>query len=42
MAADPLAIAKSGARASRTALDVTAQNIANASSAGYVRRSAFP
>lgn len=39
MASDLLAIAKSGARASRTALDVTAQNIANASSAGYVRRS---
>jgi flagellar hook-associated protein 1 len=39
MASDLLAIAKSGARASRTALDVTAQNISNASSAGYVRRS---
>ncbi|WP_156842465.1 flagellar hook-associated protein FlgK [Novosphingobium aquimarinum] len=39
MASDLLAIAKSGARAARTALDVTAQNISNASSAGYVRRS---
>lgn len=39
MASDLLAIAKSGAKASRTALDVTAQNIANASSEGYIRRS---
>lgn len=38
MASDLLSIAKSGARASRVALDVTAQNIANASSEGYVRR----
>lgn len=40
MASDLLSIAKSGARAARAALDVTAQNIANASSDGYVRRSA--
>jgi flagellar hook-associated protein 1 len=39
MASDLLSIAKSGARAARVALDVTAQNIANASSEGYVRRS---
>lgn len=39
MASDLLAIAASGARAARGALDVTAQNIANASSEGYVRRS---
>ena len=39
MASDLLSIAKSGAKASRAALDVTAQNIANASSEGYVRRS---
>jgi flagellar hook-associated protein 1 FlgK len=39
MASDLLAIAKSGAQAARTALDVTAQNIANASSDGYIRRS---
>jgi hypothetical protein len=38
MASDLLSIAKSGARAARVALDVTAQNIANASSEGYVRR----
>lgn len=38
MASDLLSIAKSGAKASRIALDVTAQNIANASSEGYVRR----
>jgi flagellar hook-associated protein 1 FlgK len=38
MASDLLSIAKSGARAARIALDVTAQNIANASSEGYVRR----
>ena len=35
-----LSIAKSGAAAARIALDVTAQNIANASSEGYVRRTA--
>ncbi len=39
MASDLLSIASSGARAARIALDVTAQNIANASSEGYVRRS---
>lgn len=39
MAADLLSIGKSGAKAARQALDVTAQNIANASSEGYVRRS---
>jgi flagellar hook-associated protein 1 FlgK len=36
---DLLAIARSGTRAARAALDVTAHNIANASSEGYVRRS---
>jgi len=40
VASDLLSIAASGARAARGALDVTAQNIANASSDGYVRRSA--
>ncbi len=39
MASDLLSIAKSGARAARIALDVTAQNIANASTEGFVRRS---
>ena len=39
MASDLLAIASSGVRAARSALDVTAQNIANASTTGYVRRS---
>lgn len=39
MASDLLSIGKSGAQAARIALDVTAQNIANASSEGYVRRS---
>lgn len=38
MGADLISIAKSGAAASRAALDLTAQNIANASSEGYVRR----
>ena len=38
MASDLLSIAASGARTARAALDVTAQNIANASSEGYVRR----
>ena len=38
MASDLLSIAASGAKAARLALDVTAQNIANASSEGYVRR----
>ncbi|MDF2640277.1 MAG: hypothetical protein K0R64_3261 [Novosphingobium lindaniclasticum] len=36
MAADLLTIARSGTRAAKAALDVTAQNITNASSAGYV------
>lgn len=40
MASDLLSIARSGAQAARIGLDVTAQNIANASSEGYVRRSA--
>lgn len=39
MASDLMSIAKSGAKTARIALDVTAQNIANASSEGYVRRS---
>ena len=39
MASDLLAIARSGTLAARIGLDVTAQNIANASSEGYVRRS---
>ena len=39
MSSDLLSIAASGARAARGALDITAQNIANASSDGYVRRS---
>lgn len=39
MSSDLLSIAKSGAMASRIALDVTAQNITNASTDGYVRRS---
>ncbi|HEX7752812.1 MAG TPA: flagellar hook-associated protein FlgK [Novosphingobium sp.] len=39
MASDLLSIAKSGTRAARVALDITAQNIANASTEGYVRRS---
>ena len=39
MSSDLLSIARSGAMAARIALDVTAQNIANASSTGYVRRS---
>lgn len=40
MGSDLLAIGRSGAQAARIALDVTAQNISNASSEGYVRRSA--
>lgn len=40
MASDLLSIGASGARAARAALDVTAQNIANAASDGYVRRTA--
>lgn len=39
MGSDLISIAKSGTRVSRMALDVTAHNIANASSEGYVRRS---
>ena len=39
MASDLIAIASSGARAARAALDVSAQNIANAATPGYVRRS---
>lgn len=39
MASDLLSIGKSGALAARTALDVTAQNITNASTEGYIRRS---
>jgi flagellar hook-associated protein 1 FlgK len=39
MGADLLSIGSSGARVARSALDVTANNIANASSDGYVRRS---
>lgn len=39
MSADLMTIASSGAKAARAALDVTAQNIANASTTGYVRRS---
>jgi len=39
VSSDLLSIARSGAKAARAALDVTAQNIANASSEGYVRRS---
>lgn len=40
MASDLISIARSGTRAARVALDVTANNIANAASDGYVRRSA--
>ena len=39
MASDLMSIAKSGVQTARIALDVTAHNIANASSEGYVRRS---
>lgn len=39
MSSDLMSIAASGAKAARAALDITAQNIANASSEGYVRRS---
>ena len=38
MASDLLSIAASGAKVARAALDVTSQNIANASTDGYVRR----
>ena len=40
MASDLLSIAKSGSKAARIALDITAHNIANASTDGYIRRSA--
>lgn len=40
MGSNLLSIGLSGAKAARTALDVTAQNIANAGTDGYVRRSA--
>ena len=40
MPSDLLSIGRSGAQAARVALDVTAQNIANASTEGYVRRTA--
>lgn len=40
MPSDLISIARSGVQAARIGLDVTAQNIANASSTGYVRRSA--
>ncbi len=39
MSSDLLSIGRSGALAARAALDVTAQNIANASTDGYIRRS---
>lgn len=39
MASDLLSIGTSGAQAARAALDVTSQNITNASTDGYVRRS---
>lgn len=39
MSSDLFTIASSGVRAARAALDVTAQNISNASTEGYVRRS---
>ena len=40
VASDLISIARSGTRTARQALDVTANNIANASSEGYVRRTA--
>lgn len=39
MASDLISMARSGTRAARTALEITSNNIANASSEGYVRRS---
>jgi flagellar hook-associated protein FlgK len=39
MGADLISIASSGARAAKAALNITANNISNASSEGYVRRS---
>lgn len=41
MSSDLLSIGKSGTMAARVALDVTAQNIANASTDGYIRRTAL-
>ena len=38
MSSDMISIAASGAKAARAALDITAQNIANASTDGYIRR----
>lgn len=38
MASDLLSIARSGARAAKVALDVTSNNIANAASSSYIRR----
>ena len=40
MSSDLLSIGRSGATAARIALDLTAQNISNAATEGYVRRSA--
>lgn len=40
MASDLMSIAASGARVARQVLDITAQNIANAATEGYVRRTA--
>jgi flagellar hook-associated protein 1 FlgK len=40
MASDLLTIGAAGAKAARAALDVTAHNIANASTEGYIRRTA--
>lgn len=40
MSSDLLSIGASGAKAAKIALDVTGQNIANASSDGYIRRTA--
>ncbi|MED5544393.1 MAG: flagellar hook-associated protein FlgK [Pseudomonadota bacterium] len=39
MPSDLISMARSGTRAARTALEITSNNIANASSEGYVRRS---
>ena len=39
MSSDLMSIGLSGAKAARSALDITSQNIANASTEGYVRRS---
>ncbi|MFY7838302.1 MAG: flagellar hook-associated protein FlgK [Novosphingobium sp.] len=40
MSSDLISIARSGIQAAKVGLDLTAQNIANASSTGYVRRTA--